>query len=1118
LKLLAVPPFHLSSRVYALVPALLTVCLACSPGRVALPSATLTPAPDVVEWGRPVERILGGGDRRELRVAVEAGWYVRLEIEQIGVDVAATLLGPDGATLFSADDPDGLLDREILALIAPATEELRLVLTPRDPRATPGTCRVTLAARRPAGPGDAERAAAQKALSEAGLRLGIQDEAEKRHAISFLREAVRLWGEAGEPGEQVDALNEIGTLELSLAEAPAALVTFERSLAVSRQAGDPVRHAKSLNNLAVACLELGEQARALAHYQAALALWKELGDTRQQGVVLYGIGAVYRNQGNLDEALRHLSEALPLRRAAGDFQGELRTLTVLAGVQQSRGEMQAALDALEQALELSRSVGEDGEMSVLSTYAQFRRNRGELGDAQELLLKARDYYRRTGNGGYEARVLTHLGTVYRDLGDLDESQRSFEDGIRLVAGRNPEGEAHFLNNLGLTLYLRNDLERALAFCEQALVLARQKNLPAVVAQALGQIGAIHVALGRSEEGLRLLEEELGLRQKNGDRAGEARSLLEIGRARQALGDLDPAAASFGEALALGRQLGNTGLEATCLYRWALLDRQRGDLRQALARVEQALAIIESVRSQVTGEKLRITFLASKRAWYELYIDLRMRLEEAEPGRGHAAAALWASERARARGLLDLIAEGRIDVQEGIAPALKAKEKELGASLSWIQQQIGEPESIANPDLARALRTKLDVTGQELERLGEEIRRRHPHYAEVRYPAPLRLEQIQGLLDERTALLEYFVGEESSYLFAVTRRGLSAHRLPGKAVLAERVRVLRDLLEDSSPRLLRRFQKDSAGLYALLLGPVAAELARTPELLISPDGPLYLVPFEALLTDAETGTSYKSLPYLLHEHAVSYIPSASVLDGLREPRPALAAGSPRPKGFVAFGDPVLAVSGSVPAVTRSPVPGPRTGPGTPWAAPELPGSGREVTSIASLYPASEVALYLREAATEVNVKANPLLLTARRIHFATHGFVDEASPQLSGLLLTRGPGDGEDGRLQVYEIFNLRLNADLVALSACETGLGEEVSGEGMIGLTRAFLYAGARSLLVSLWLASDQATPDLMTAFYRHLEEGEGKAEALREAKRERIARGDDPSRWALFVLTGDSH
>lgn len=1108
-------PFHPALRVQALVPVLLTVCLACSPARPALPYATAAPAADAVEWGRPVERIVGGGERRELRVAVEAGWYVRLEVEQIGVDVAATLLGPDGATLFSADDPDGLLDREVLALIAPATGELRLVLAPRDPQAPPGAFRVTLAARRPAAPGDAERAAAQKALAEAGLRLGIQSEAEKRNAISFLHQAARLWEGAGEPGEQVDTLNEIGTLELSLAEAPAALAIFERSLAVARQAGDPVRHAKSLNNLAVASLELGEHARALTHYQAALALWKELGDARQQGVVLYGIGVFYREQGKLDEALRYLSEALPLRRAAGDFQGVLKTLTVLAGVQQSRGEMQAAWDALEQALELSRSVGEDGEVSVLSTYAQFRKNRGELGDARELLLKARDYYHRTGNDDYEARALNILGIVYRDLGDLDQAQRSFEEGLRLVAGRHPPGEVRFLNSLGWTLYLRNDLERALAFCEQALVLAREKDIPQGIEQALGQIGVIYVALGRSEEGLRLLEEELALRRENGDREGVARSLLEIGQAQQALSSLDPAAVSFDEALTLGRQVGNTGLEATCLYRWALLDRQRGDLRQALARVEQALAIIESVRSQVTSEKLRITFLASKRAWYELYIDLRMRLEEAEPGRGHAAAALWASERARARGLLDLIAEGRIDLQEGIAPALRVKEKELGASLSWIQQQLGQPETAANPDLARALRAKLDATGQELERLGEEIRRQHPHYAEVRYPAPLRLEQIQGLLDERTALLEYFVGEEGSYLFTVTRGGLSAHRLPGKAALAEQVRVLRSLLEDSSPRLLRRFQKKSAELHALLLGPVAAELARTPDLLISPDGPLYLLPFEALLTDAETGTSYKSLPYLLHAHAVSYIPSASVLEGLREQRPALAAGAPPPKGFVAFGDPVLAVSGVVPAATRSLGSGPAA---STWVAPELPGSGREVTSIASLYPASEVALYLREAATETNVKANPLLRTARRIHFATHGFVDEANPQLSGLLLTRGPGDGEDGRLQVYEIFNLWLSADLVALSACETGLGEEVSGEGMVGLTRAFLYAGARSLLVSLWLASDQATPDLMTGFYRHLEKGGGKAEALRQAKRERIASGDDPSRWALFVLAGDSH
>jgi len=1086
--------------------------MACSPA-VSSPKPKSTPktgSSSLLEEGKPVEGVLQGGEKQEHRLAVQAGWYIRLEIEQVSVDVTASLLGPDGATLFSTDDPDGLRDKEILALIASAQEELRLVVTPHDPKAAPGTYRVVLMARRPAGPGDQERAAARKEIAEAWRRLDGQEEQGKREAISLLDDAARLLGQVGEIGEQIDVLDDIGILRLSVSEIPAAIASHRSALTLAVQSGDLGRQAAVQTNLAVAFLRLGDYSQALDNYERALALWKGLGNLGEQGRVLYGLGVFYRDRMDFDEAFHYLSEALPLRRAVGDAQGVLYTLVALAGVHQARGEMAQASSCLDQALDLSRSVGGDGKAVVLSTLAQFYRYRGDLGDALERLDQARAYYHRTKDALYEAKALNNLGLVYLDLGDLDQARRAYEEGLALVAGKNAEGEARFLNSLGWTLYLRGDSKGALGDLERALALSRERNLPGAMTEALGRTGAVYVALGRAQEGLRLLQEELTLRREKGDRAGEAKSLLDIGRAWQSLGDLDHAAGSFRDALDLGRRMGNTVLQAACLYQWAVLDRQRGQLRQALDRVSEALQIIESVRSRVSSEKLRITYLASKRSWYELYVDLQMRLEDEEPGRGHAAAALEASERARARGLLDLIAEGRIDVQEGIAPELKQQETKLGTRLSWIQEQLGD-ELTKDPESGRAaeLRTQLDKAGEAMEQLEEEIRRRHPRYAEVRYPTPLQLKQVERLLDERTTLLEYFVGQESSFVFVVTHDGLSVHRLPAAAVLEKKVRDLRTTLERPGILMLGRFRLASGDLYDVLLKPAAARLAGRPSLLISPDGPLSVVPFEALLTDPARGTSYKDLSYLLRDHAISYVPSASVLESLREPRLSPPSTAPTPMELVAFGDPIYSATRVASAPVRGGV--------SPVVAPELPGSGREVKAIADLYPKPEVELYMRERATEENVKANPLIQTARRIHFATHGFVDEARPQLSGLMLTRGPGSGEDGLLQVYEIFNLRLNADLVVLSACETGLGEQVTGEGMIGLTRGFLYAGARSLLVSLWPVSDRSTPELMTGVYRYLRAGT-KAEALQRAKLERISAGDEPYRWAPFILAGDAH
>jgi CHAT domain-containing protein/Tfp pilus assembly protein PilF len=1055
-----------------------------------------------------VERTLGRGETQELRVAADAGSYVRLEIEQVGVDVAAALLAPDGSTFFETDDPDGLEDKEIVAVIAPVSGELRLVVRPHDPQAAPGLYCVELAVRRPAGPGDAERAGAQKAMAEA-WRLAASPEAQdKLQAVPRFQDAVRLWQAAGETALVIGALNELGILQSTLGENPAAVVaSFERALALSLETGDLAGEAFARNNLAGVPGAL-DQSQRLAHYQRALALFEQMGNTGEQGRVLYGMGILLRDRGDLEAAIGSLSKALALRRAAGDVRGELITLLALTAVYQRVGEIDKASDCATRALALSRSPGGEGrEASVLQSLATLQRYRGELGEAVDSLRAARDIYDRAGDGQLKAQALYNLATLYMDLGDYEEAQRSYEQALAFFKGKNPDVEIRILNAIGRIRHLQGEPREAIGYFERALSLARQRKNPAGFAEALEFTGTADLDLGTARDGLALLEQALELRRQGRDRLAEAGTLLQMAKAWQALGDPEKASALFADSLALGKQVGDTGLEALCLYHWALLDRQRGDLRQALSRIETALERVESVRSGVASEKLKVTFLASRRAWYELYIDLLVRLEEAEPGSGHAAAALEASERARARGLLDLIAEGRINLQARIAPDLKQREVALGARLSWVQEEL-EKELRLDPESAKtvAWRAQLNQLGDQMDQLAEEIRRRDPRYAEVRYPVPLRLGQIRELLDDRTALLEYFVGREASFLFVVTRDGLAVHRLPPARELETKVQEIRTTLERPGILTLGRFRRAAGDLYTTLVVPAAPILAAKPYLLISPDGALSFLPFEVLLADPGRGGSYRDLSYLLAEHAVSYVPSASVLESLREPRSVPAVEMAPSKGFVAFGDPVQPAGQQALVTLRS----------TSSGLPPLPGSDREVRAIAALYAPSQVALYLREAATEENVKANPILESARRIHFATHGLVDETRPQLSYLLLTRAPASLEDGRLQVFEIFNLRLNADLVTLSACETGLGKQVTGEGMVGLTRAFLYAGARSLLVSLWPVSDLSTPDLMTGFYRHLEDLGAKAEALRQAKLQRVKAGDEPYRWAPFILAGD--
>ncbi len=293
-----------------------------------------------------------------------------------------------------------------------------------------------------------------------------------------------------------------------------------------------------------------------------------------------------------------------------------------------------------------------------------------------------------------------------------------------------------------------------------------------------------------------------------------------------------------------------------------------------------------------------------------------------------------------------------------------------------------------------------------------------------------------------------------------------------------------------------------------------------ELVVIPDGDLHRLPFEVLFTSTSTAQSnLLQLPYLVKSFAVSYSPSASVLAGLRnESRPAA------PKAFVAYADPVYEqnAEGVIASTVRAASAGGRL------SLNRLPHSRREAEGIAKLFGSSEADLFLGSEASEENVKQKDKLSQYRLVHFSTYGYVNEARPRFSGLVLSLPPadkaGEREDGLLSAYEIFNLKLNADLVTLSACETGLGKEVKGEGLMSLMRAFMYAGTPSVMVSLWKVDDKSAADLMIRFYRNWRQGVkqgkatiklNKAEALQRAQLDAIKQGNSPYYWAPFVLMG---
>jgi CHAT domain-containing protein/Tfp pilus assembly protein PilF len=1064
------------------------------PSPAAAPVRVLPPAP-LLAVGRPVAGPLAAGESRAYDLDLAAGQYLRLALRQKGLKIGATLAGPAGE--FAVAGRSVRRTVELLSLVTGKAGRYRLNLAAAPAAGAKGSYELAVEALRPATPADRPRVAALRAMAEglAGPSLAVPEL--KSRARKKLDEARRLYHQAGDFEGETDARIEICSVEIDEGKAGAthAASELKEIHATASRRGYLRGAAAALDPLAYAEDNLALPKQALASSVQAFELWRQVGDVAAQAETASNVGFLYSSKLiDYRRAQRWLDTALRLRRTAGDVGGEARTLLGLGVLHRAEWDLAAAESDYQRARELSRQVGDlPQESQATGNLAAVYHRRGEL--QQALYLYDEAIKTSEGNPGSQGQYYQNLGSLYIELGDLDKARTSYAAALDLLPTGTPLQESYRINalvNLGSVLLSLEGPGPALAKYIEALQLSHRPALEEQEGLALYSLGKAYLKLQQPAKALGFLAPALEIHRRWEDQQEAARTLLEMGIAYHAQGDLSRAGEHFERALELARRTQRPAIQAACELQLAMVDRDRGDLEKAERRIELVLFELEKARSRFLRDQTRIAFFSTLRDFYELYIDLLMQLAQRYPGSHYEEKALQASEKARARALLDLLSEVRIGVNSGMSAELQKRETELERDLYKIQSQLAAAPAAEIEGLNRKL---LDIEHQQ-ESLAREIRSQDPRYAEVRYPVPLDAAGIERDWDERTALLEYVLGTRASFLFVVTREGVTSYRLPPADKIEDSVRRLRAAIATPSNLQLGTFVKEAAYLHQVLIQPASKILERKHDLLIVPDATLHLLPFEALLTDPSAVRSDRSLfdqlpelPYLLRRHTISYVPSASVLRGLRT-----LARPPRSKGpaFLAFAAPRTALAA-------------------------LPESREEVEGIAGLYPRSEVKLYLGDEASKRNVLANPLLAGARWVHFATHGVFDETNPALSGLVLTPGP-DGDDGRLRVDEVFNLKLNADLVVLSACDTGAGKRVTGEGLVGLARAFFYAGTPSLVVSLWPVSEDSAPKIMLDFYRRLKDGEGKGEALGRSKLDLLRTGAyaHPFYWAPFVLVGD--
>lgn len=923
------------------------------------------------------------------------------------------------------------------------------------------------------------------------------------------------------------ALRDPGGSEILKVDSPNADRGFEALYAVAEQPGEHELRIKNSKENKSGAYELrieklgpaeaDDQRRAEAQQlrlvdpsieglTRALSLWRKIGDRYQEALAVKALGLAQKDAEKFLEALASLRSALALIKKLGHTEIQAGLWNDVADAHYELRELPSAITAASIALRLSRAIDYiPGQMVALNNLGLYQTEHNNFVEALEYFSEALEADVSLDQPYLRAITLHNLGRLNIWLGRLDEARDGLEEALELLRSINrvPE-QIRTLIETGRLDYIEENFDDAIARYGAARALVQTLGNDFEEAGILDRLGTIYRKLGQYDlaehcylEAMQKLPDETRSITANDVIANLGSLYAVTGRFDRALEHLQRARLGYQQA----RDHSN---EADSLVEIARVLYQLGDTSKALSKLAEALGIVDQLRLSSADYSLRESFLALRRWQHEAAIDLLMRLDADDPKAGYAARAFEISEQARSRSLLEMLHEARTAIRATADPRLLAKAKELSKALTapMLEARAGKSHDAIEREKRRL--------GLAFEEIGSKIRGSSSVFREEMEPRPLEAPAIQQLLDDQTILLAYTLSGERSFLWLIERRRLRGFSLPPRGTIERDVRRYHKWLTQRSKTLGHEQELHTLGnhLARELLGPVASQLGRRP-LVFLLDGALHSIPFgtlpdPAFLDDAQP-------PPLLAQHEISYLPSASVLPILR--RRLLERSSP-PGTVVVFADAVYTSKDE----PRVPTKKTSLAPLGTLDLGSLPGSRREADAILGLVdPNTSRSVLGFEATRETFLKTD--FSRYRFLHLAVHGMFDE-NPWFSRVVLSEYDSHGQwhSGALMLHEIHQLDIPVELVVLSACETALGKNVRGEGVIGLPRGFLYAGAARVVVSLWKVDDEATAELMTLFYREMiENRQEPAAALRTAQLtlRNNPRWRSPRYWAGFVLQG---
>ena len=1062
---------------------LLVVALCCVLAPWVLAEPTIVPEETVVE----IEARLG----ETLHFAIDPseqteGSHLRLRVEQLDSDVTLTLRGPDGVEHL-ADQPLGYHQPELIVVPTaayaldidvrvPGRARLHWHVVEPDDRSVEGDLAWSAATDLFRRDSEASLAASKQKFLDAARAYGAssQPEAQARSLLAAghvaadvgeldegldrLRRARELYETAGRPNGAADAWQQIGHVHRLRGEADEARTALGQAFRVSKATGDLRSQARALLNLGFLDHLASRMDEARDTYRRALTLLEEMPDPGLETKLLNNLAGLDFESGRLREAVVSF-ETLLDSEAASAPRTRARTLTNLAVARRLLGRYQAALDAYDKALETLDGVGEPR---------------------------------------LEATIRNNLGFAYLRLGDLVRAEEHLLEALAMQRRAGDEREiATTLNNLGRTAMEADEPATAAAHFQEALELRRKLDDARGQARTLHDLGRLEKDRGQLRQAQDSLEWAMLARRELGDRLGEAASAAELAKVHLASGHPATALDLASRSATHFEQLGSPGNEIEPRLTWMQSLRALGREQEARAVAERALELAESLRLELDSPDLRATRLAVVRELYEEIVDL-------EVATGHWRRAFAVAERARARAFLDVLHGSRL-YQAGLSTHARRQYRRLLEDLAGLRYAMERARRRGQAPPQRLEKAWRELS-LEVDRLGHRSARREAN--ELTAAPTLDLDAFQALLDPGTRALVYFLADRRSFVWAIERHSASIHTLPSRDELSElaEAATLRFRLFDPRGTAATRQAAAAAAQAILALAlepavstrqPPSSQDASKPEepkrLVLVPEGALLRLPFAALPVDEER--------LLVDRFEIAYLPSASALPALRR-----LAESPSPGGGLALiADPRYRPAGEPDGQAEAPT--------------RLDGSRREAEALATLDGVRAHSLLGPRARRDAVL--GDALSAFDYLHFATHATVDASRPELSSLVLSLADAEGRqiDGHVRLADVYGMSLDAALVVLSGCDTGLGRDVLGEGVLGLTRGFFYAGAARVASSLWRVEDDATAELMSRFYRHLlVDRKTPSAALRLAQLSLRAerRYRHPFFWAAFTVQGD--